>query len=475
MVHVGVLGGGIGGLAVGLFLARQGQRVTVLERETRSAGRDLDADFLHWRRPRSPHALQPHALLGPVRSVLREFAPDVYAVMLRLGAVERHELARFAPFPGSAGDEDLVTLRARRIVLETALGRAVRAEPGVRLCTGADVKGLVTVPGAVPRVAGFRTADGEIRTDLVVDAAGRRSPVPRWLVRAGARPAHSESQEARIAYFCRWYRLPAGAGDTEALPLGTAAPYATCAVFPSDNGYFAVALTVSVEDPTRGALRDPQVFDSAAKAFPAGREWLAQDHRPVGPVHVMAGLNNRWTALVDEHGPQATGLISIGDSAVHTNPTLGQGIPLALRAAAWAAHHDPGDPDLATSYHRWRVDTLRPWFDAQAATDRANQARLRAGVRGERPPPVTGDALLRAALPACAAEDLDVARARAQVRHLIRTPEQALAEPGIRARLQAWVRSHPHFDGVPEGPDRALWDEAVRMRGGGLTRGPAGE
>lgn len=464
MVHVAVLGGGISGLAVGLLLARQGHRVTVLEREPRSAGTDLDADFLRWRRPRSPHAHQPHSLLGPVRTILRGVAPDVHAEVLRHGGVERHELARFEPFPASAGDEDLVTLRARRIVLEAALGQAIRAEPAVRLRTGIDVRGLIAVPGPIPHIAGLRTATGDIRTDLVIDAAGRRSPVPRWLVNMGARRAHREVQETRIAYFCRWYRLPPGARDTEPLLLGASAPYATCGVFPSDNGYFAVALTVSVEDPTRGALRDPQVFDAAAKIFPAGREWLSLDHRPVSPVHVMAGLNNQWTALLDEHGPQATGLIGIGDSAIHTNPTLGQGIPLALRAADWTARQDLGDPDLSMSYHQWRVDNLRPWFDAQAAADRANQERLRAGIHCERPPALTGDALLNAAMPACASDDLEVARARARVRHLIRTPDQTLAEPRIRARLQAWLRSHPHFDGVPKGPDRSLWNEATRIR-----------
>jgi hypothetical protein len=33
---------------------------------------------------------------------------------------------------------------------------------------------------------------------------------------------------------------------------------------------------------------------------------------------MMGGLDNRWTALVDEHGPQVTGLISIVTSGVST-------------------------------------------------------------------------------------------------------------------------------------------------------------
>ncbi|MEU9480446.1 FAD-dependent oxidoreductase [Streptomyces sp. NPDC048191] len=465
MVHVAVLGGGISGLAAGLFLGRQGHRVTVLEREPRSASADLDSDFLHWKRPRSPHALQPHLLLAPVRTILRDLAPDVYATMLEHGAVELHELAHFEPFQARAGDEDLVTVRTRRIVLEAALAQAVRAEPTVEVRTSVDAKGLITLPGAVPHVIGLRTKTGEIHADLVIDAAGRRSPVPRWLTCEGSRPPQRESHHTGIAYFSRWYRLRSDTREMVPAVLGETAPFAECVVFPSDNGYFGVALIVSVADPTRGSLRAPQVFDAAAKTFAGGADWLSRNQRPMTPVHVMAGLDNQWTALVDEHGPQVTGLINLGDSALHTNPTFAQGIPLALRAAQWLTAHDLADPDLPTTYHQWRVVNLKPWFDAQTAADQAYQQGLRAGLHTAPPHQVTGDALLKAALPFCARDDLHIARAGAQVRHLIRTPEQLLATRQIRDRVHAWLREHPDFDGRPAGPTRTRWEQATNGRG----------
>ena len=94
-MHITVLGGGIGGLTAALLLGRRGHQVTVLERDIRQAGADLDADFFDWQRPGVPQAIQPHGLLAPVRSILLAEAPDVYGAMLRLGARERHEFDWF--------------------------------------------------------------------------------------------------------------------------------------------------------------------------------------------------------------------------------------------------------------------------------------------------------------------------------------------------------------------------------------------
>lgn len=125
-----MVGGGIGGLAAALFLARRGHAVTVLERDARRPGHDLDEDFFGRRRPGVPQAIQPHGLLAPVRTVLRAETPDVYEAMLSMGALERHEFEWFAePPPARPGDEDLVTVQTRRIVLEAALHDAVHREP----------------------------------------------------------------------------------------------------------------------------------------------------------------------------------------------------------------------------------------------------------------------------------------------------------------------------------------------------------
>lgn len=459
-----VIGGGIGGLATALFLGRRGHSVTVLERETRLPSGDLDKDFFDWPRPRVPQAIQPHAFLAPVRTVLCAEAPDVYAAMKNMGAREYHEFDWFDEHPPHRpGDADLVTTRTRRILLETALSDAVSQESTVELRIGEPVEGLlVDHRRAIPRVTGVRSPSGGYEADLVLDVAGRRSPVGAWLREVGCRAPVVENHRIGIAYFSRWYRLRAeGPADPGRVNDVSLSPFAIGLVFPGDNGIVAVTLAVSVHDPVRAALGDPAVFDAAARLFPAPAAWLALEPEPIGDVHVMAGLDNRWTALVDETGPVVTGLVGVGDSITHTNPTLGQGVALALLAAQRvAATADALDDQVAfaTGYHRWAVDTLKPWFDLQVTVDRGDEAFLSRGSGPQAAEPASGDATrTQLALHPCALEDPVVMRAKARVRHLVATPDRAFGTDEVRAHVARWLGKHPEFSSMPPGPSRDDW------------------
>ncbi|MFD3678898.1 NAD(P)-binding protein [Streptomyces sp. NPDC058613] len=479
MAHVLVIGGGVGGLATALLAARQGHSAELFERDTRAPGTALDRDFFGWRRPTVPQASQPHALLGAARNVLRDDLPDVYEEMLRLGARERHELDWFDERPPARpGDEDIVMLQARRIVLESALSTSLRAEPGVVVRYGEPVTGLTTapgaaergaggdpdpdpdpdpVPGACVRVTGVTTEAGSYTGDLVVDAGGRRGGTERRLAAAGCRPPVVERHRTGLAYFCRWYRLPEGMPEGPRRPWAvTGGSFAGCAVFPADNGVFAVTLFVHTADATRSALRDPDVFEAAARAFPPGGAWLELGAEPLSEVLATASLDNRWSALVDELGPVASGLVPVGDAVAHTNPTLGQGTSLALWAArrvARTAHRDPGSERFAAEHHDWAVRTLKPWFDFQVVADSAIGERF--ATRAGR----TGTARAVAALFDCALEDPEVMRARARVRHLADPPERAYANPEIRARVARWLAARPDYAPNEVGPDRAEWEK----------------
>ncbi len=468
MAHVLVIGGGVGGLATALLTARHGHTVELFERDTRAPGTALDRDFFGWHRPGVPQATQPHALLGAARSLLKDELPDVYAEMLRLGARERHELDWFdVRPPARPGDEGLVMLQARRIVLESALATALRGEPGAVLRHGEPVTGLVTAePGSGPgsdlgsgpvRVTGVTTPNGAYAGDLVVDAGGRRGGAERWLAAAGCRPAVVERHRTGLAYFCRWYQLPEGMEEGPRRPWTvTGGTFAGCAVFPADNRVFAVTLFVHTRDATRSALRDPVAFENAARAFPPGAAWLDLGAEPLSGVLATAGLDNRWSALADEQGPVVAGLVPVGDAITHTNPTLGQGTSLALWAAlrvARTARRDPGSVRFAAEHHAWAVRTLKPWFDFQVVADAAIGERFATRVAR------TGTAREVAALFDCALEDPEVMRARARVRHLVEPPQRAYADPEIRARVARWLAARPDYAPNAVGPDRAQWEK----------------
>ncbi|WP_327121885.1 FAD-dependent oxidoreductase [Streptomyces sp. NBC_01341] len=455
MARVAVIGGGISGLGTALMLGRRGHSVTVFEQDPREAGEDSDRDFFHWGRPRVPQAVQPHSLLAPVRTVLLAEAPDVYADVLARGAREYHEFDWFDGHPPHRpGDEDLVTLRTRRIVLEAALSAAVRRERTVEVRRGQRVHALTLAEGSPARVTGLRVGAEAYPADLVVDTSGRRSPVPAWLAAAGCRPPVAESHRSGIAYLCRWYRLrPTGPRGPGRVKTGSAAAFALAGVFPSDNGTFAVSLVLSTTDPTRGALADPAVFEAVARRFPATAAWLDLAPEPQSAVLAMAGLDNRWTALSDGDGPVVTGLVNAGDSLIHTNPTFGHGVALGLLAARHLATHVERTAADPACYHAWTAQALRPWFDAQVTADRTSGQRLAEGA--------AASDRRAAALALCAFDDPVVMRARAQVRHLVRTAQDAYGTDEVDRHLTSWLAAHPDFAPKHDGPTREQWDALV--------------
>jgi len=201
MARVTVVGAGTTGLFAALVLARDGHTVVVVDKDARPA--PIDAMTIgSWQRPGTPQAMLPHGFMARGRALLGVRAPDVLRSLLDAGAIE----FALAPFmPGGtphAEDGEMVVIFCRRPLFESALWRALEHQPGVELRTRTTVTGLA---GST-----IQTDRGPMGADLVIDAAGRRSPLWKWTT------ADANVDECGMVYYSRYFRLRPGA----ALPQG---------------------------------------------------------------------------------------------------------------------------------------------------------------------------------------------------------------------------------------------------------------
>lgn len=101
-----------GGSAAGLFaalLARAGQHVVVLERDSLELAPDVESAAGAAFRPSAPQIGQPHIVMARCRQLLIERLPDVYDGLLAAGVTEAplwtqmpESLSDTAPGPGTS-------------------------------------------------------------------------------------------------------------------------------------------------------------------------------------------------------------------------------------------------------------------------------------------------------------------------------------------------------------------------------------
>lgn len=444
--HVAVVGGGMAGLLAALFLARDGHRVTVFERDDTDVPATADEAFAGWDRRGAPHARQSHALLARLRRILRERAPDVLDALVDQGATELTierilppDIADRDPRPG---DQDLVILCCRRLTLEWVLRRAVVAEPTVTWHAGTAVVGLV---GDGADVRGVRVADGtEVATDLVVAAGGRDAPVFEWIASLeGAGTPTEEETDAGIVYLSRFYRLREG----QQLPLltkdgaGGDLGYVAFAGFYGDNGTFSITFGVPTADrELMAALRDPAAWEAAIRTLVPLAPWTEDGLAdPISDVESMARLRNRLRRFVVDGQPVATGIVVLGDAAFATNPWYGKGCSTAGIAADALAHAlaEHGRDRVAVARVMDEVVTteLVPHYQLSCRQD-GDRIKLHGALHdGTEPDPAAAaarDFILNGLIPATRT-DPDVFRAFFRSFNMLDHPEALIGDPVVMA------------------------------------------
>jgi 2-polyprenyl-6-methoxyphenol hydroxylase-like FAD-dependent oxidoreductase len=456
-----VLGGGVGGLATALLLARDGHDVTVLERDADPPPETLDDAIAGWQRRGVAQFTQAHYLLPRGWSVLEQDLPDVAGALLAAGGRRFDVLgllpAAIADRSPRPGDERFTTVTARRAVLEWVLAHTVIEEPGVEVRRGTAAQALLARRAdGLPHVTGVRTTAGdELTADLVVDAMGRRSRLPALLADHGAGPVHEEAEDLGFIYYTRFFRSADGALPQFRAPLITPFPSFSLLTLPADRGTWSVTVYVSAGDRAMKAVRDAEAWSALVRACPAHAHWI--DHEPVTEMIALGGVVDRYRRFVTEDGPVATGVVAVADAWACTNPSLGRGMSFALVHARYlrdfVRYHLEHPLELAEVWDTVTEAELTPWYRSTVREDRARAAQLDACQRGEAPPrPPDGESALLAALPAAAVGDADMFRALLDTRCCWATPEEIVARDGMAERIRE-LTTEPIA--MPPGPDRA--------------------
>jgi 2-polyprenyl-6-methoxyphenol hydroxylase-like FAD-dependent oxidoreductase len=470
MADIVVIGGGLAGQEAAMLLAADGHSTTVLERDPAPPPGSPDDAWECWERRGVNQFRMLHFFLARFRAVVERELPELVAELDADGGLRINPLAG-APTELTGGlrdgDDRFEVITGRRPMVERTVARVATRTPGVDVRRGVAVRGLLaddTRPGAPPHVVGVVTDDGgELRADLVVDAAGRRSPLPRWLGEIGARPVVEELEDCGFVYYAQHFRSLDGSVPPAFGPYLQAYDSISILTLPADNGTWGVGLITSAHDRALLAARDPERWERVVRSYPLVAHWL--DGEPISDVDVMAKIEDRHRCFVIDGTPVATGVVALADSWACTNPSVGRGASIGLLHACGLRdllRTCPLDDPVAfaTAWHDETQATVEPLYRDTLWFDRHRLAEIDAQIAGR--PYETDDPgwRLGQALAVAAGKDPDSFRAYLDIVSLTERAVNVFERPGVTKR--ALQLGADPTDGRAPGPSR---DELLSILG----------
>lgn len=344
--HALIIGSGIAGLLAARVLLNHFEHITIVERDALPEQPQA--------RPGVPQTVQSHAILVRGQRILEQLFPGLNAKLQAAGAVSVDWSADVV-YHSSLGTaprcpSDLITSVCSRALLEWVIRRRLIARAvspqGNRLkfLEAAQVKQLL-IDDSQSRVTGVqfrqgRTSDEwdnsqlrELTADLIVDASGRNSALPKWLEELGYPMPDETVIDAALSYTTRWYERPADSQvDWKMLLVLPEPPHEPhCGILtPIEGDRWLLSLYNFGQGhpPTDDAgflefartLRTPTLYEAV------------KDAQPLSPVYSYRRTENRLRHY-EQLSRFPAGIVTLGDAVFAFNPYHGQGMTTAALGA----------------------------------------------------------------------------------------------------------------------------------------------
>lgn len=329
-----VIGGGIAGLTMAKTLADHFPQVTIVERDEPAFAQDFRSGV-----PQARHA---HTLMPRGQSILEQLFPGLTEELIATGAVAV-DLAQDVAFfndgawlkPQTRGQS--VSVSCSRPLLESAIYRRVSNLPQVNVLRGyratdleVDRSGKMVTGVRLHAGRGAKAQELTLPANLVVDASGRQSQAPQWLMAHGFIPPEEWRINAFVGYATRLYRQPEGfAPGWKRLYVRPTPPDGTrgSVLLPQENGRWVVTLIGIAGDypPT-----DEQGFLDFARSLPTSRLYDAiKEAEPLTAVSGFRRTENR-VRRYDKLPRYLEGFLVCGDAVCALNPVYAQGMTAAV-------------------------------------------------------------------------------------------------------------------------------------------------
>lgn len=393
-----IVGGGIGGLLAAHSLAARFGRVTILEPDSYPLESSSSAPSA---RRGVPQSRCIHLLKAPGVAAFDELMPGWSEELLALGAGPFDACAD-AALRFSAGwlprtPSGITAYACSRALLENVLRRGLAGKSTVHVREGQKVVGLISSSRG-ERVTGVVTArrhgagETPLSADLVVDASGTGSALPRWIGRLpnGVGPQLRKSVvESGMEYVSRWFHIePGDAPDWCCLSIAPTvdAGLRSVMMLRAEQNRWGVVLLAPVGEPLPSD--DTSFLDFAAGLGDGELRQALARARPVSPIHHYGATSNR-VMHYDRLMAWPAGLVAIGDSVCSLDPYFGLGMTTAARGAvllgAYLDRQRGGGAVSGLEFQKelaslnaqpWRLATGRDPDGRMLARDRTHLARL---------------------------------------------------------------------------------------------------